>query len=145
MKNYQCEDTSLTSASGENIHLVERVFTDILSWPESWMGDQQDLIAGNLILGVFIEYLAYLINMGRARSTVRKHGDYLWALGGEIIRDTNESGFDQNLTAQELVLVYVDSLGGPYWRHANNEDDQRQYDSVCRGLYRFIQKTISAK
>ena len=107
------------------------------------MGDEQDLLAGNLILGVFIEYLTHLMNKGRTRSTVKKHGDYLWVLGGEIIRDTNESGFDPKLSAQGLILVYVDSLGGPYWRHANNEDDQRQYDSVCRGLYQFLHKALS--
>lgn len=107
------------------------------------MGDDDDLPPGNLALGVFIQYLIHLMEKGRARSTVKKHGDYLWALGGEIIRDTSESGFDRNLSAIDLVLGYVDSQGGPYWRHANSEDDQQQYDSVCRSLYRFLCKTQS--
>ena len=107
------------------------------------MGDQDDLPVGHLILGVMIQYLIDLTDKGRARSTVKKHGDYLWALGGEIIRDTNESRFDQSLTANEFVLEYVDNLGGPYWRHANGEDDLRQYDSVCRSLHRFLQITGS--
>lgn len=141
MKDHLTEQTCLTPVSAKNIQQVERVFLDILSWPESWMGDEQDRVVGNLILGVLIDYLAHLMDKGRARATVKKHGDYLWALGGEIIRDTNESGCDQNLSAQDLILVYVDSLGGPYWRHANNEDDQRQYDSVCRALYQFLHKT----
>lgn len=107
------------------------------------MGDDDDLPVGNLALGVFIQYLIHLMEKGRVRSTVKKHGDYLWALGGEIIRDTSESGFDRNLSALDLVLGYVDSHGGPYWRHANSEEDQRQYDSVCRSLYRFLYKTQS--
>ncbi len=105
------------------------------------MGDSDDLPAGNLALSVFIQYLIHLMEKGRTRSTLRKHGDYLWALGGEIIRDTNESGCDPDISAIDLVLGYVDSLGGPYWRHANSEDDQQQYDSVCRSLYRFLYKT----
>lgn len=105
------------------------------------MGDSDDLPAGHLALSIFIQYLIHLREQGRARSTLRKHGDYLWALGGEIIRDTSESGFDQKLSAIDLVLKYVNSQGGPYWRHANGEDDQRQYDSVCRSLYRFLCKT----
>lgn len=107
------------------------------------MGVDDDLPVGNLALGVFIQYLIHLMEKGRVRSTVKKHGDYLWALGGEIIRDTSESGFDRNLSALDLVLGYVDSHGGPYWRHANSEEDQRQYDSVCRSLYRFLYKTQS--
>lgn len=51
---------------------------------------------------------------------MKKHGDFLWALGGEIIRDTSESGFDQNRPDYDLVLGYVDNLGGPYWRHASS-------------------------
>ncbi len=105
------------------------------------MGDEHDLVAGHLILDVFMAYLVHLKNKGRARSTVKKHGDYIWALGGEIIRDTSESGFDQNMSAFDLVISYVDNLGGPYWRHASGEEDQLQYDSVCRALYRFLHNT----
>jgi len=107
------------------------------------MGDKNDLAAGHLILSVFIVYLTHLMDKGRARSTVRKHGDYLWALGGEIIRDINQSGFDQNRSAYDLVLGYVDRLGGPYWPHASGDEDQNQYDCVCRALYRFSQKIIA--
>jgi len=105
------------------------------------MGDEHDLVAGHLILDVFMAYLAHLIDKGRARSTMKKHADFLWALGGEIIRDTSESGFDQNRPAYDLVLGYVNNLGGPYWRHANCEEDQLQYDRVCRALYRFLHIT----
>lgn len=107
------------------------------------MGDEQDLPAGRLVLNVFMAYLAHLIDKGRARSTMKKHGDYLWALGGEIIRDTNESGFNQDRSAHDLVIGYVDNLGGPYWRHASGEEDQLQYDSVCRVLYRYLDSTRS--
>jgi hypothetical protein len=86
-------------------------------------------------------YLVHLIEKGRARSTLKKHGDYLRALGCEIIRDTSESGSDENRLAYDSVLGYVDNLGGPYWRHASCEEDQCQYDSVCRALYRFMKNT----
>ncbi len=82
--------------------------------------------------------LVHLIEKGRARSTLKKQGDYLWALGGEIIRDMREPGFDENRLAYDLVLSYVDNLGGPYWRHASCEEDLCQYDSVCRALYQFL-------
>ena len=139
----QSQPADLSFVPPESIQQIEAVFPGILRWPESWKGDDDDLPAGNLVLGVLIRYLIYLVKKGRTRSTVKKHGDYLWALGGEIIRDTNESGFDQNQNAEELVLEYVDNLGGPYWRHASGEDDLRQYDSVCRSLYRSLNKTQS--
>ena len=140
----QTQHQTLTLVSEESIQQIEAVFRDIQSWPESWMGDDDDLPAGNLTLSVFIQYLIHLMEKGRVRSTVKKHGDYLWALGGEIIRYTSESGVDRNLSALDLVLGYVDGQGGPYWRHASSEDDQQQYDSVCRSLYRFLYKVRSS-
>ena len=126
----QTQHQYLTLVSQESIQQIEAIFPDILRWPESWMGDSDDLPVGNLALSVFIQYLIHLMEKGRARSIMRKHGDYLWALEGEIIHDTNESGFDQNLSAIDLILGYVDSQGGPYWRHASCEEDQLKYDCV---------------
>jgi hypothetical protein len=60
----------------------------------------------------------HLIEAGRVRSTLKKHANYLWALSGEIIRDTSEVGFDKSKHSYDFVLGYVDNLGGPYWRHA---------------------------
>ena len=125
-------------ASEDNIQRIEGILNDIRQWPDSWKGDDRDLIPGNLILGVFIHYLNAMVDKGRARATVTKHGDYLWALGGEIIRNLNDQKLDPNPDAYRLILNYVDNAGGPYWRHANSEDDLRQFDSVCRALYKCL-------
>lgn len=111
---------------------------DIDQWPESWAGDNNDVIVGRIILREFKLYLLYLIAKGRTMATIKKHADYLWALGGEIIRDTNEYGVDKSLSSKSLVLKYVDDSGGPYWRHAYSESDLLQYDATCRKMYKFL-------
>jgi len=112
---------------------------DMDQWPKSWAGDAGDVIVGDVLLNEFRLFLLHLIAKGRTKPTIKKHADYLWALGGEIIRDTNECGVDENLSSQELVLKYIDdSGGGPYWRHADSELDLCQYDTTCRQLYKFI-------
>jgi hypothetical protein len=136
----QSQPADLSLVSPESIQQITVVFPDILLSPESWMGDENDLVVGHLILDVFIAYIAHLVENGRARSTLKKHANYLWALGGEIIRDTSEAGFDKCKPSYDFVLGYVDNLGGPYWRHASSEEDQQRYDSVCRALYRFLKK-----
>ena len=45
------QPADLTLASQESIQQIEAVFPDILRWPESWMGDEHDLIAGHLNFG----------------------------------------------------------------------------------------------
>jgi len=111
---------------------------DIDQWPLSWAGDDNDIIVGNVILSEFKRFLLHLIAKGRAKATIKKHADYLWALGGEIIRDTNKYGVDKNRSGKNLVLNYIDDSGGPYWRHADSEYDLRQYDTTCRQLYKFL-------
>jgi hypothetical protein len=114
------------------------ICNDFEQWPQSWAGDDKDVIVGKILLTELKRYLLHLINKGRAKVTIKKHADYLWVLGGEIIRDTNEYGVDENLSSRDLILKYVDDCGGPYWRHANSESDLKQYDSVCRQLYKFL-------
>lgn len=111
---------------------------DIDQWPKSWAGDDNDVIVGNLLLSEFKRFLQHLIAKGRTKSTIKKHADYLWALGGEIIRDTNEHGVDESLSSKNIILKYVDDNGGPYWRHADSETDLHQYDATCRQLYKFL-------
>jgi hypothetical protein len=108
------QPVDLTLVSHASIQQIEALFSDILRWPESWMGDEPDLVAGHLILDVFVAYLVHLIEKGHARSTLKKKGHYLWVLGGEIIRDTRESGFGENRLAYDLALGYIDNLGSPY-------------------------------
>lgn len=111
---------------------------DIDQWPESWAGDDNDVIVGKAILSEFKCYLLHLMTKGRAKATIKKHADYLWALGGEIIRDTNEYGVDKSLSSKNLVLKYINDSGGPYWQHADSESELRQYDATCRQLYKFL-------
>jgi len=114
------------------------ICNDINQWPKSWAGDDSDIIIGNVVLSQFKLYLLHLIAKGRATTTIKKHANCLWALGGEIIRDTNEYGWDERLPSKNIVLKYVNDSGGPYWRHADGESDLRLYDNTCRQLYKFL-------
>ena len=116
------------------------ICNDIDEWPRSWAGDQEDMLVGDKLLPVFKSYLIHILEKGRSRATIRKHSDYLWALGGEIVRDITEHGTDAKLSNVDLVLQYIHCDGGPYWRHANSESDYRQFDATCRQLFKFLSR-----
>jgi len=128
----------LSNLSQNSVQPLEGICNDIEQWPKSWAGDDNDVIVGKILLTEFKRYLNHLINKGRTKATIKKHADYLWAIGGEIIRDTNEYGVDESLSSKELLLKYINDCGGPYWRHAASESDAQQYDATCRKLYRFL-------
>jgi len=78
------------------------------------------------------------IQDGRSKKTVKMNAGYLWVLGGELIRSINEDENDRQLTTRGLLLKYIDDSGGPYWHHADDEEDHKRFDSVCKQLFKFL-------
>ena len=111
---------------------------DLDEWPERWMISEQDLEIGKALVAEFKPFLLDRIAKGRARSTIKKYAEYLWALGGELVGRINQYEAERKLSARALILKYVDESGGPLWRHARDELDHDRYDSVCRGLFKNV-------
>ena len=111
---------------------------NISEWHESWEGVTADLKIGLDIVEQFKPFLIDRIDKGRSKRTIKIYANYLWSLGGELIRELNENESKRKLSARELILKYIDDSGGPYWRHARDEMEHRKYDSVCKQLFRFM-------
>lgn len=107
-------------------------------WPESWAASDRDIPIGKQLVEEFMPFLLDRIQKGRAKSTIKIYAGYLWVLGGELIRQINNYEEERKLRSKQLILNYVDASGGPLWRHARDGLDHRRYDSVCKGLYKFM-------
>src|SRR3990167_4989252 len=99
----------------------------INNWPRSWAGMEEDVIIGQAITEQFKLFLIDLLEKERSKKTIRNYGDFLWVLGGELIRSINEDEDERKLSARELILKYIDDSGGPYWRHADDESEHSRY------------------
>ena len=73
----------------------------------------------------------------------KKYADYLWVLGGELIRRVSTDEKARKLPARTLILKHIDETGGPLWRHARDEQEHAVYDAVCRRFYQFLTGTKS--
>jgi len=111
---------------------------NIKNWSVSWKISTEDLAIGEEITEQFKQFLINHIEKGRAKRTIRRYADYLWVLGGELIRRINEDDTERSLIATDLILKYIDDDGGPYWRHARDETEHAEYDSVCKHLFKFM-------
>jgi hypothetical protein len=119
---------------------IFRYCGDLETWPRSWMGWEKDLPPGEALVACFRPFLEYLVNSSLSRKTIRKHVDNLWLLGGEIIRDLNETSSLRKLPVERLLINAV-SDGGPLLYHCDSEEQQRSFDSTCRKLCRFLAQT----
>ena len=118
---------------------------DLATWPRSWCGEERDVIAGEQIVAVFTPFLLDLLAQGLSRKTRNLHRDNLWLLGGEIIRDINDTPKLRKRVVGELVREVVANDEGPLIHGGFCEQEQRSFDSTCKKLNRFLAAHANSK
>ena len=103
------------------------------------MGVEKDLPPGEQLLTRFRPFIEHLAASGFSPKTIRKHVDNLWILGGEIIRDLNETPSLRKVPVEELVFNLLEE-GGPLLYHGDSEEQQRSFGSTCRKFRHFLEQ-----
>lgn len=134
MTKKQREETSAIVAASD----LATYCPDLSTWPSSWCGEARDVIPGEQIVAVFTPFLLDLLAQGLSHKTRNLHRDNLWLLGGEIIRDINETPKLRRRSARELVMQVVADDEGPLIHGGTSEQAQRSFDLTCKKLSRFL-------
>ena len=106
------------------------------------MGDDRDLVPGQKIVQCFTPFLLHLAGSGLTKKTVQKHIDNLWVLGGEIIRDLQETPALRKKPVSEIVDTLLEN-DGPLLYHCDSEEQQRSFESTCRKLRRYLNRSLT--
>lgn len=106
------------------------------------MGDERDLVPGQKIVEYFTPFLLHLAGSGLTKKTIQKHVDNLWALGGEIIRDLQETPKLRKKPVNELIDALLEN-DGPLIYHCDSEEQQRSFESTCHKLRRYLNRSAS--
>ena len=107
------------------------------------MGWEKDLPPGEKLVAGFRPFIEHLASSSLSRKTIRKHIDNLWILGGEIIRDLNETPSLRRKNVEHILSEVIDDEGGPLIHNCYSEEQQRSFDSTCRKLHRFLSSSGS--
>jgi hypothetical protein len=125
-------------ADKDAAHALLDCCPDIEDWPKHWSYEDGNLAPGHLIVEFFKPFLLHLLAKKLAASTLRRHRDHLWMLGGEVIRRRQE---DPDLCRQPVEKVTFELLeedGGPLIWPRITEQEQDAFDASCRKFYRFL-------
>src|SRR5207247_7711490 len=117
---------------------VSRYCHDLENWPRSWMGWEKDLPPGERLVACFRLFIQHVASSGLSPNTIRRHVDNLWLLGGEIIRDLNQTPSLRKASVHWLLSEAVSEDGGPLIHHGDSEEQQHSFDATCRKLHRFL-------
>jgi hypothetical protein len=77
----------------------------------------------------FRPFLEHLVCSDLSRKTIQKHVDNMWVLGGEIIRDLNQTPTLRRAPVERLLADLMED-GGPLLYHRY----LRNYNEADRGL-----------
>jgi len=102
------------------------------------MGWEKDLPPGEQLVVCFRPFLEHLVSSDLSPKTIQNHVDNMWLLGGEIIRDLNETPSLRNKPIEQILSDVINEDGGPLIYGATSEEQQRSFDSTCRKFHRFL-------
>jgi hypothetical protein len=91
------------------------------------------------MVAYFRPFLEHLVRLQLSRKTIRKHVDNLWILGGELIRDLNNTPELRKVPIEDLVFDVIQD-GGPLLYHGDSEQLQQSFGSTCRKFRRFLEQ-----
>ena len=117
---------------------------DLDQWPRSWAYEARDIPYGQRIVECFRPFLRELLNSPLSRTTLRRHRDNIWALGGEVIRRVQMDSGLRRRPIEQVILNLIDNDGGPLLSHGEAEAEQRSFDATCRKLFRFLTDRTSS-
>lgn len=116
---------------------LSEVTPNFEQWPERWMGLEEDLEYGRGLLEAMRLFAESLIVSGMLISTIRRHLESLWLLGGKIIHEV--SLFEEHeVPPLEKLQESVDVEGGPVCRHVSSPSEAASFDRTCSKLAKFI-------
>jgi hypothetical protein len=117
---------------------------DLHEWPQSWHVEPADIALGCQIVQLLTPFLLHLLDQGLAKTTVRKHRDNLWLLGGELIRRRYDDDALARRDVQSALQQLIEGDGGPLIYPRITDSEQDSLDATCRKLNRFMRESAGA-
>lgn len=107
-------------------------------WPTTWEIDDGDLRYGQDLLEELKPFVMHLVGVEKlSRSTLRRHLDNLFLLGGELISLINTYDEDRRRSPARLLDHNLSAEGGPLCKHVQRGSGQQHYDATCKKLHAF--------
>ena len=124
---------------------LRQAVPDLDDWPRSWHVDPADIPVGQQIVQVLTPFLLHLLDQGLAKTTLRRHRDNLWTLGGELIRLRYDDDELARKNVKDALRQLIEDDGGPLMWPRITEPEQDSLDATCRKFKRFLHESAAGK
>ena len=117
------------------------VATLMEDWPTSWAGTDEDEPVGRQLVAVLHRFMTHLQQQDLSASTVRRHLDHLWLIGGEIIRQLDDEPARRDKPTYVLLIEAIQDGEAPLVRDLT-EAQQAALDATARKLLKFVAASV---
>jgi hypothetical protein len=131
------------SLQPQHAQRLRQAVPDLDDWARSWHVDPADIPVGQQIVQVLTPFLLHLLYQGLAKTTLRRHRDNLWTLGGELIRCRYDDDELANKHVKDALRQLIEGDGGPLMWPRISEPDQDSLDATCRKLNHFLRQSTA--
>lgn len=138
MADSRASDDDAPILAPRDAQRLRQACPDLDDWPRSWHVEPADIALGQQIVAVFAPFLLHLLDRGLPKSTVRRHRDNLWLLGGELIRRRYDDDELARRGVDAGIRQLVQGDGGPLIYPRITEAEQDSLDATCRKFERFM-------
>lgn len=128
----------------QDVQRLRQACPDLHDWPRSWHVEPADIAVGQQIVQLLTPFLLHLLDQGLAKTTVRRHRDNLWSLGGELVRRRYDDDELARQAVEDALRQLIGRDGGPLMWPRITEAEQDALDATCRKLNRFMRAAASA-
>jgi hypothetical protein len=117
---------------------IKELVPDLGKWPESWMGTEKDLEYGKKLLPFLEKFIDHLVAQGLSRRTLKDHVDWVWLLGGRIIKEVSIYGEYKKDPANKLLVAVEGGGCLPDGHEAMSRRDLENFATVCGKFEDFL-------
>ncbi len=116
------------------------------TWAEYWrigLKPNEEKSLSLEIIKIYKEFWKQQSLSSKSKTTKRRYSNGLAAIGSHIIDqlfNLYPEKYDQNKSASDVLLDFVDKYEGPFIYETENE--QREIDLVSKKLYQFINQSM---
>ena len=109
---------------------VKELVPDFDKWPEKWMGTEKDLGYGKKLLPFMEKFIYHLMAQGLSRKTLKEYVDWVWLLGGRIIREVSIYN-EYKKDPKKKIIEAVEDGCLPGGHESMSKNDFKSFEMMC--------------
>ncbi len=110
------------------------------TWTEDWeigLKPKKEAKVSRELLDIFTTFWDSADLDSKSKTTQRRYSNGLQALGGYIVEKAVDEFEDKSKSTYQMLIDEIDAGEGPLIFY-DNEEWQRELDTVCRKLYKYV-------